>query len=111
MESNNITALVTVLSTHKIKTEAPDDRRLSQYEQFGEGRVEIKHVLKGTAPEAKKKPLAISFQRCSADHARYKKGDVLQVEGVIESLTKNEDIFYATRVCVPTEAGERAIAW
>ena len=111
MESNNITALVTVLSTHKIKTEAPDDRRLSQYEQFGEGRVEIKHVLKGTAPEAKKKPLAISFQRCSTDHARYKKGDVLQVEGVIESLTKNEDIFYATRVCVPTEAGERAIAF
>jgi len=111
MENNEVTALVSVLSTHKIKKVAPEGRRLSRYEQFGEGRVAITQMLKGVAPLPKKKPLVISFQRCGDDHAHYRKGDVLQVEGYIEALTKNEDILYATRVCVPTEAGERAIAF
>lgn len=109
-QQNNIVALVEVLSTRSKTKEPSKDRRLSKYEEHGDGRIAITSMLKGEAPAPKKKPLAISYERCPVEHIRYKKGTKLQVEGVIEPLTKSEDIFYALRVCVSTEAGERALS-
>lgn len=108
---SEITALVKVLSSHRRKTEAPEGRRLSRFEMHGDGRVEITRVLKGEAPAPKAKPLAISFERCKNAPSKCKRGETLQVDGFIEYLTKSEDILYAIRVCVPTEAGERALSY
>lgn len=104
-----ITAIVSILSFRRERHTAGEKpgRRLSKYEEHGDGRIEIREVIQGEAPVPKKKPLVISFERDSSKHVRYKRGTYLQVEGVIEPLTKNEDILYVLKSCIPTDIGER----
>ena len=111
MSENSIAALVSILTYRRKKDSKPAGRRMSKYEEHGDGRVSILRVIKGETPEMKEKPLVLSFELCADAHVHYRKGDVLQVEGVIEPLTKKEDILYVSRSCVPTEAGEKALSF
>lgn len=107
-EPQKIAAMVSVLNYRRNRTDAKaPNRRQSEYEKHGDGRISILQVIHGEAPEEKKKPLVISFERDHSPHVRYKKGDILQVEGYIETLTKSEDILYVTQSCIPTDVGER----
>lgn len=108
---NTVTALVSVLSTRRRKAIEEENmkRRMSKYERYGDGCVSVLYTIKGEMPERKEKPLAISMSRCFIP-VHFRKGDKLQVKGVIEPLTKKQDILYVLDICVPTEFGERAVA-
>lgn len=107
---DTVTALVSVLSTRHRKAVKEDmKKRMSKYEQYGDGCVSVLYTIKGDMPEQKEKPLAISMSRCPVP-VHFRKGDKLQIKGIVEPLTKKQDIFYVLDICVPTEIGERAVA-
>lgn len=106
--AESITALVILLTSHVPKSEKGATRRLSAYETQCNGQIEIQHLLAGTMPASKKKPLAISFARYGQEIIRCRKGDILQVEGTIEPLTKQQDCLFVTKCIIPTRVGEKA---
>ena len=105
-QENEVFVVATILTRHKRKTTAEDGKRLSAYEQMGDGTIEILQTIDGQLPAAKKKPLAVNFTQLPSARTDYlRKGTHIQLRGTIQEITKTQDLFMVNDLVVQSLAG------
>ena len=105
---------IMAMLSRKHKRKYPEDvspgRRLSRYEMYADGEIELLNVISGELPEMKKKPLAIDFSALEEQQYHYlSKGTIMQLGGEIDELTQTQDIFRVSSMQVSSRSAAAAL--
>lgn len=94
----------------KLPEEAAPGQRLSKYQLYADGEIEVLNVISGDMPAMKKKPLAVDFSELEQQQYRYiSKGTVMQLGGDIDELTATQDIFHVKNLKVQSRSAAVAL--
>lgn len=105
-----IIAMLNRKHTRKSPEDAAPGQRLSKYQMYADGEIEVLEVISGELPEMKKKPLAVDFSELEPQQYRYiTKRTVMQLGGEIEELTKTQDIFRVTSLKIQSRSAAAAL--